>query len=88
MWFSCEFAIVAKASWVCVCSILAQSSMEVMRGRSGLGMKAVVGASTDLCLCRAIFLFMRACGRATAYVLRGCPHPRRVGEASPVWTEK
>ena len=31
---------------------------------------------------------MRACGRATAHVLRGCPPPRRVGEASHEWAEK
>ena len=88
MWFPYKFAIVANDSWVCVCSRLAQSSVQVMRGRSGPGMKAVVRASTELCLCRAVFLYMRACGWATAHVLRDCPLARRVREASPVWTEK
>jgi len=84
----CKFASVANDSWVCVCIRLAQSSMHVMRGRSGPGLIAVVGASTDLCLCRAVFLYMRACGLATPHVLRGCSPPRRVGEASHVWAEK
>jgi len=62
--------------------------MQVMRGRSGPGMNAVVGAIADLCLCRAVFLYMCACGRVTVHVLRGCPPPRRVGEASHVLAEK
>ena len=56
LWFSYRFVSVAKDSWVCVCSRRAYSSMQVMGGRSGPGVIAVVGANTALCLCRAVFL--------------------------------
>jgi len=88
VWFPCKFASIANDSWVCICSRLAQSSMQAMMGRSGPGVIAVVGATTNLCLCRAVVLLMRACGRATAHVLRGWPPSRCVEETPPVWAEK
>ena len=56
VWCPCRFASFVKDSWVCVCSKLAHSSMQVMGGRSGPGVIAVAGANTYLCLCRAVFL--------------------------------
>ncbi len=56
VWFLCRFASDVKVSWVCVCSRLAQTSMQVMRGRSGPGVIALVGAdpvNDVMCLPRA-----------------------------------